>query len=119
MNYNAAPELTPGLIQNPPSLKVTPSLLLQERSSKSLLANVLDIDDDFRAHTLPHSHNTNNTASFLRLPHGGHSVDDSHLVHTCMSACTRELNLILKEVRVITDKMRKDDEESEVRGLSN
>ncbi|CAL4065879.1 unnamed protein product, partial [Meganyctiphanes norvegica] len=26
----------------------------EERSSKSLLANVLDIDDDFRAHTLPH-----------------------------------------------------------------
>ena len=41
-------------------------------------------------------------------------MDDSHLVHTCMSACTRELNLILKEIRVITDKMRKDDEEEEV-----
>ncbi|XP_042208227.1 neuronal acetylcholine receptor subunit alpha-7-like isoform X2 [Homarus americanus] len=89
---------------------------LEERSSKSLLANVLDIDDDFRAHTLPHTHttNTNNTAGYIRVPHGGHSVDDSHLVHTCMSSCTRELNLILKEIRVITDKMRKDDEDGEV-----
>ncbi|KAK8753595.1 hypothetical protein OTU49_000510, partial [Cherax quadricarinatus] len=92
-------------------------LELKERSSKSLLANVLDIDDDFRAHTLPHTHttNTNNTAGFIRVPHGGHSVDDSHLVHTCMSSCTRELNLILKEIRVITDKMRKEDEDGEVK----
>ncbi|XP_063864573.1 acetylcholine receptor subunit alpha-type acr-16-like isoform X9 [Scylla paramamosain] len=92
-------------------------LELKERSSKSLLANVLDIDDDFRAHTLPHTHttNTNNTAGFIRVPHGGHSVDDSHLVHTCMSSCTRELNLILKEIRIITDKMRKEDEESDVK----
>ncbi|KAG7154133.1 Neuronal acetylcholine receptor subunit alpha-7-like 8 [Homarus americanus] len=90
--------------------------MTNERSSKSLLANVLDIDDDFRAHTLPHTHttNTNNTAGYIRVPHGGHSVDDSHLVHTCMSSCTRELNLILKEIRVITDKMRKDDEDGEV-----
>lgn len=90
----------------------------QERSSKSLLANVLDIDDDFRAHTLPHpGHNTNNSTGpggIIRIPHSGHSVDDSHLVHTCMSQCTRELSLILKEIRVITDKMRKDDEEFEV-----
>ncbi|XP_069997179.1 neuronal acetylcholine receptor subunit alpha-7 isoform X3 [Penaeus vannamei] len=88
-------------------------LEMKERSSKSLLANVLDIDDDFRAHTLPHTHTTNNTA-FIRVPHGGHSVDDSHLVHTCMSSCTRELNLILKEIRMITDKMRKKDEDDEV-----
>lgn len=74
---------------------------------------MLDIDDDFRAHTLPHTHTTNNTA-FIRVPHGGHSVDDSHLVHTCMSSCTRELNLILKEIRMITDKMRKKDEDDEV-----
>ncbi|XP_045112725.1 acetylcholine receptor subunit alpha-type acr-16-like isoform X6 [Portunus trituberculatus] len=98
-------------------LKVRQECPLEERSSKSLLANVLDIDDDFRAHTLPHTHttNTNNTAGFIRVPHGGHSVDDSHLVHTCMSSCTRELNLILKEIRIITDKMRKEDEESEVK----
>ncbi|XP_064092154.1 neuronal acetylcholine receptor subunit alpha-7-like isoform X24 [Macrobrachium nipponense] len=86
----------------------------EERSSRSLLANVLDIDDDFRAHTLPHTHTTNNTAGFMRVPHGGHSVDDTHLVHTCMSSCTRELNLILKEIRVITDKMRKDDDDEEI-----
>ncbi|XP_018022912.1 acetylcholine receptor subunit alpha-type acr-16 [Hyalella azteca] len=97
-------------------LKCPPSF--QERSSKSLLANVLDIDDDFRAHTLPHpGHTTNNSTSvggIMRIPHTGHSVDDTHLVHTCMSQCTRELNLILKEIKVITDKLRKDDEEYEV-----
>ncbi|XP_075214857.1 neuronal acetylcholine receptor subunit alpha-7-like [Lycorma delicatula] len=77
-------------------------LELKERSSKSLLANVLDIDDDFRHGTLQSS-----SHSFLR----GH--EDGGVLHSCLGP-HRELTLILKELRTITDKLRKEDEASEV-----
>lgn len=77
-------------------------LELKERSSKSLLANVLDIDDDFRHGTLQSS-----SHSFLR----GH--EDGGVLHSCLGP-HRELTLILKELRTITDKMKKEDEASEV-----
>ncbi|XP_067002120.2 neuronal acetylcholine receptor subunit alpha-7 [Anabrus simplex] len=99
---------------------------LKERSSKSLLANVLDIDDDFRHHsgTLQAS-----SAGFLRGPHthredgggGGGGGGGGTLLHGggggAGSSCLgphRELTLILKELRVITDKLRKEDEAAEV-----
>ena len=86
-------------------------LELKERSSKSLLANVLDMDDDFRGGGggltggggLPGS-----GASCIRLTGG----DDMN--RSCMAGCTRELQLILKELHAITDKMRRDDEQGEV-----
>ncbi|XP_046663069.1 neuronal acetylcholine receptor subunit alpha-7-like [Homalodisca vitripennis] len=78
-------------------------LELKERSSKSLLANVLDIDDDFRHGTLQSSSHT-----FLR----GHE-DGGGVLHSCLGP-HRELTLILKELRVITDKLRKEDEAAEV-----
>jgi nicotinic acetylcholine receptor len=81
-------------------------LELKERSSKSLLANVLDIDDDFR-HT--GTLQSSSTAGFLRVAGGGH--DDPQIVHNCLGP-HRELSLILKEIRVITDKLRKEDEAS-------
>lgn len=81
-------------------------LELKERSSKSLLANVLDIDDDFRhggtLQSSSHSH------TFLR----GHE-DGGGVLHSCLGP-HRELTLILKELRVITDKLRKEDEAAEV-----
>lgn len=77
-------------------------LELKERSSKSLLANVLDMDDDFRAHV---SANTV-SASFLRSSH----IDDS----TGCSTAQRELQTILRELQFITGRMRKADEEAEV-----
>lgn len=84
-------------------------LELKERSSKSLLANVLDMDDDFRA---PASSGLGaNSASFIRLP--GQSSDELSS-HSCLSSCSRELQLIIKELRTITDKMRRDDEEADV-----
>nr|XP_014282443.2 neuronal acetylcholine receptor subunit alpha-7-like isoform X3 [Halyomorpha halys] len=70
------------------------TLELKERSSKSLLANVLDIDDDFRHGPLQASSHT-----FIRAHEEG-----PH----------RELGQILKELRMITDKLRKDDEAAEI-----
>jgi len=99
-------------------------LELKERSSKSLLANVLDIDDDFRHHagTLQTS-GAVSTAGFLRGAHthhddgggggGGTLLHGSGGSTSCLGP-HRELTLILKELRVITDKLRKEDEAAEV-----
>ncbi|KAK9498116.1 hypothetical protein O3M35_003995 [Rhynocoris fuscipes] len=77
------------------------SLELKERSSKSLLANVLDIDDDFRHHgPLQASSHT-----FIRA-HEEEGV-------SCLGP-HRELGQILKELRMITDKLRKEDEAAEI-----
>ncbi|XP_063238844.1 neuronal acetylcholine receptor subunit alpha-7-like [Bacillus rossius redtenbacheri] len=77
-------------------------LELKERSSKSLLANVLDIDDDFR-----HCAGANSAAAFLRG--AATTLDDSG----CSSA-HRELQAILRELQFITGRMRKEDEEAEL-----
>ena len=72
-------------------------LELKERSSKSLLANVLDLDDDFRR-----DHNSYNI-----------KIDDN-VSHTCYSRS--DLSAVIKEVKYITDKMRKDDDDGEIQG---
>jgi nicotinic acetylcholine receptor len=87
---------------------------LKEKSSKSLLANVLDMDDDFS--TLPHSHvhphhpshahPQQNNGAFISLPPPTEDVSS-----TFPPGAHRELSLILKEIKIITDKIR-DDEES-------
>ncbi|XP_055589543.1 CHRNA7-FAM7A fusion protein-like [Uranotaenia lowii] len=101
---------------------------LKERSSKSLLANVLDIDDDFRHNcrpltpggTLPH-----NPTYFRTVyssddgsmgPIGSNRMPDAIAPpHTCFtSSADYELALILKEIRFITDQIRKEDEDSDV-----
>merc|ERR1719340_86842 len=113
---------------------------LKERSSKSLLANVLDMDDDFRpSSTLPHSShihphhpshthppqmnnstgtNGPNTGGGWRAPSAGNlpslpginssasERDESNFP----PGAFRELSLILKELRVITDKIRDDED---------
>ncbi|XP_050319286.1 neuronal acetylcholine receptor subunit alpha-7 [Bactrocera neohumeralis] len=101
---------------------------LKERSSKSLLANVLDIDDDFRHNcrpmtpggTLPHN------PAFYRTvygqgddgsigPIGSTRMPDAVTHHTCIKSATEyELGLILKEIRFITDQLRKEDEENDI-----
>ncbi|KAM7351779.1 nicotinic Acetylcholine Receptor alpha5 [Cochliomyia hominivorax] len=100
---------------------------LKERSSKSLLANVLDIDDDFRnvrpmtpGGTLPHN------PAFYRTvygqgddgsigPIGSTRMPDAVTHHTCIKTQTEyELSLILKEIRFITDQLRKEDEENDI-----
>merc|ERR1719384_1320478 len=100
---------------------------LKEKSSKSLLANVLDMDDDFvPSSSLPHSHlhhqhstATNQTQTgqqknggFIRVS-GNVPPSEENVTSaaTYPSGVPRELSLILKEIKVITDKIR-DDEES-------
>ncbi|KAH8039862.1 hypothetical protein HPB51_009118 [Rhipicephalus microplus] len=86
-------------------------LELKERSSRSLLANVLDIDDDFR---------TANSAAAAADCHGSRTPflgggGGASTVHACVHS-SRELNLILRELRFITSRMRKDEQEREVVG---
>ena len=72
-------------------------LELRERSSRSLLANVLDLEDDFRSFI---NHNAHYTTIRMDDP----SSIDNH-------PCERELKEILKEVKVLTDKVKRDDDE--------
>ncbi|XP_013097312.2 neuronal acetylcholine receptor subunit alpha-7 isoform X1 [Stomoxys calcitrans] len=105
---------------------------LKERSSKSLLANVLDIDDDFRnvrpmtpGGTLPHNPAFYRTVyGYLENlqgddgsigPIGSTRMPDAVTHHTCIKTQTEyELSLILKEIRFITDQLRKEDEENDI-----
>ncbi|GAB6031191.1 Acetylcholine Receptor [Chamberlinius hualienensis] len=77
-------------------------LELKERSSKSLLANVLDIDDDFRQ--------TTNSTSYLRVT----AMEDTSSSGFSSMGVQRELAAILKEVRFVTRRMRKDDDDKEI-----
>lgn len=100
---------------------------LKERSSKSLLANVLDIDDDFR-----HNHRgvdggrgstitTLPPATFFRTVYrqnedngnGGRIHESLTPSHSCLNA-DYELALILKEIRFITDQLRKEDVSADI-----
>jgi len=113
---------------------------LKERSSKSLLANVLDMDDDFRpSSTLPHSShihphhpshthppqmnnstgtNGPNAGGGWRAPSAGNlpslpgmnSSASEREESSFPPGAFRELSLILKELRVITDKIRDDED---------
>jgi len=98
-------------------------LELQERSSKSLLANVLDMDDDFRG--VPSAPLGVNSAAYTRLPinnaatygRGGHSMDELAATTPgggCLAGCARELQLILRELRVVTDRLRQEEDEAVV-----
>ncbi|XP_029174645.1 acetylcholine receptor subunit alpha-type acr-16-like [Nylanderia fulva] len=91
-------------------------LELQERSSKSLLANVLDIDDDFR-----HGNSAANPASgyISRSAYGTPlSARPATVEETSaslpLSGMQRELHTILKELQFITSRMKKSDEDGEV-----
>ncbi|EGI57969.1 Acetylcholine receptor subunit alpha-type acr-16 [Acromyrmex echinatior] len=91
-------------------------LELQERSSKSLLANVLDIDDDFR-----HGNSAANPASgyISRSAYGTPlSTRPATVEETSaslpLSGMQRELHTILKELQFITSRMKKSDEDDEI-----
>ncbi|XP_055685533.1 neuronal acetylcholine receptor subunit alpha-7 isoform X2 [Lutzomyia longipalpis] len=82
-------------------------LELKERSSKSLLANVLDIDDDFRHVGISGSQTAIGQSAFSRP----NTVEEHH----SMGGCThKDLHLILKELQFITTRMKKADEEAEL-----
>ena len=72
-------------------------LELKERSSKSLLANVLDIEDDFR-----------------NIAPGSNSFNIRSTSNEENTLASREVQLILKELQFITGRMKKSDEEAEV-----
>ncbi|XP_028966954.1 neuronal acetylcholine receptor subunit alpha-7 [Galendromus occidentalis] len=90
-------------------------LELKERSSRSLLANVLDLEDDFRP---------SNAACYLHPPPPPRSQPPagtgtsfhkpSSSAPSSMANIPRELQTIMVDLRYITDKMRKDEEEHEV-----
>lgn len=92
---------------------------LRDRSSKSLLANVLDIDDDFRHNTYQSS---SHHASFYRhddVSGGAGAGPGVGIIHAGSTASScggqhRELGNILKELRLITEKIRRDEEASEI-----
>ncbi|XP_022258670.1 neuronal acetylcholine receptor subunit alpha-7-like isoform X2 [Limulus polyphemus] len=76
-------------------------LQLKERCSRSLLANVLDIDDDFRLQ--------NSTSGYLHVA----STEETPIPHSCIHT-QRELNSILKELRFITSRMKEEDEANDI-----
>jgi nicotinic acetylcholine receptor len=86
-------------------------LELKERSSKSLLANVLDIDDDFR-NVSTGGNNASMTTSlggtFMRHPT---TIEEAAVPS---SGTQRDLQNILRELQFITNRMKKADEEAEV-----
>lgn len=87
-------------------------LELKERSSKSLLANVLDIDDDFRNISGTAGNNssmtTNSGSAFTRNPT---TIEETAMPST---GSQRDLQTILRELQFITNRMKKADEEAEV-----
>ncbi|CAO1386146.1 unnamed protein product [Diamesa hyperborea] len=124
--YECAPPPLGG--SNSEKAKQMNDVELRERSSKSLLANVLDIDDDFRCNhrcnTLPHNPTYYRTVYRQGEdgsigPVGGSAGVGGRIhetvSHTCLSSSAEyELALILKELRVITDTLRKEDETTEI-----
>ncbi|XP_043481407.1 neuronal acetylcholine receptor subunit alpha-7 isoform X1 [Leptopilina heterotoma] len=91
-------------------------LELQERSSKSLLANVLDIDDDFRHGGV---NSANPTTGYIRSVYGTPLTGRPATVEETsaslpLSGTQRELQTILKELQFITGRMKKADGEAEV-----
>lgn len=89
-------------------------LELKERSSKSLLANVLDIDDDFR--NVSASGGTNNASTMTTNLGSGFMRHPTTIEETAMpsSGTQRDLQNILRELQFITNRMKKADEEAEV-----
>ncbi|CAK9826638.1 Acetylcholine receptor subunit alpha-type acr-16 [Anthophora retusa] len=88
---------------------------LQERSSKSLLANVLDIDDHFC-----HRNSAANPPSgYVRSAYGtpvstGRPATVADTTASLpLSGMQEELHTILKELQFITDRMKKADESDE------
>jgi nicotinic acetylcholine receptor len=71
---------------------------IKERSSKSLLANVLDMDDDIRM-----------SSSYLRM-------EASDVSSSSCALAQRDLQAILREIRFITARLRKAEDDAEVVG---
>merc|ERR1719461_643196 len=93
----------------------------KEISSKSLLANVLDIDDDFMCKSPPFrlSSHPSHSKPFISNGASTRSSTKSLVIEDTSSISPpikKELGLILKEIRVITDKIRDDEDSSSIEG---
>lgn len=82
-------------------------LELRERSSKSLLANVLDLDDDFRiGNSSSANHNFSRDNYHCQSNHTT-KIDDPF---PNVSPAHSEMREILKELRFLTNKIKADEE---------
>ncbi|KAL5235458.1 hypothetical protein ACI65C_002868 [Semiaphis heraclei] len=108
------------------SIHHLPDLEFRAKSSRSLLANVLDLDDDLRSSTRSYPGTRSQVAPMpehvmveqqqqqhAMLTGGGGGSASAVAAASCLGP-HRELSLILKELRVITDKLRKDEEDEEI-----
>lgn len=114
------------------SIHHLPDMEFRAKSSRSLLANVLDLDDDLRSSTrsypgarsqvapMPeHMVEQQHTSIMMgTISGGGGSCGGSGVAGAAAAVAAasclgphRELSLILKELRVITDKLRKDEDD--------
>lgn len=106
------------------SIHHLPDLEFRAKSSRSLLANVLDLDDDLRSSTRSYPGARSQVAPMpehvmIEQQHqsmmmGGAGGNASAAAAASCLGPHRELSLILKELRVITDKLRKDEEDEEI-----
>ncbi|XP_050058004.1 neuronal acetylcholine receptor subunit alpha-7 isoform X5 [Aphis gossypii] len=107
------------------SIHHLPDLEFRAKSSRSLLANVLDLDDDLRSSTRSYPGARSQVAPMPEhvmveqqqqqhtMLSGGGGTASAVAATSCLGP-HRELSLILKELRVITDKLRKDEEDEEI-----
>ncbi|XP_053973342.1 neuronal acetylcholine receptor subunit alpha-7 isoform X1 [Hylaeus anthracinus] len=90
--------------------------VLREGGSKSLMANVLGLDDDFchrNSAANPSSGYTSNTAFGTPISTGRPATVEDTSVSLPLNGMQQELRTILKELRFITDLMKKAEEEDE------
>ncbi|XP_017892843.1 neuronal acetylcholine receptor subunit alpha-7 isoform X1 [Ceratina calcarata] len=90
---------------------------LQEKSSKSLLANVLDIDDDIRhknSAANPPSGYGLRSAFGTPISTGRPATVEDTSASLPLSGMQEELHTILKELRFITNRMKKVDENDDI-----
>lgn len=107
----------------------TISVELNERSSRSLLANVLDLDDNFHSYYSGLNHELNPARTPIGSAHGlGHPCPptanhDQRRVHdstpTDINVPTNPLSVtllqfILKELQYLTEKLRAEDKKAEL-----
>lgn len=90
-------------------------LELREKQSKSLLANVLDMDDDSLKGIDSNHHNNSTPPSYVKLTHICEEFGVKKSSPNSLSRHSRpELIQILRELRFITERMRREDEDEEI-----
>ena len=89
---------------------------LTDMTAKSLLANVLDINDDFGVITKPKKSNKKSDVLILKRENSANLCDQCNdNLHSSKNdvACRKLINTILKELKVLTKKIQDDAEDEE------